>query len=154
MIKNWLKLKKKLLKRGETSGRSDDTNESVIRARIQEYRDKTAVVADYYKQFDKVAMIKGEGTIDEIFERLCMEIDKRGWSMAGRKLMKRLPVGGRFFVLHCVANLALWTRKNWIFSPGSIFLCSKIFQQKHPENGAKWMHSRWWSMWPRSLMCQ
>lgn len=67
----------RLLKRGETSGRSDDTNENVIRARITEYRNKTAIVADYYKKFDKVVMIKGEGTIDEIFERLCAEIDKR-----------------------------------------------------------------------------
>jgi adenylate kinase len=68
---------KRLLKRGETSGRSDDNNETVIRARIVEYRSKTAVVADYYKQFDKVVMIKGEGTINDIFERLCEEIDKR-----------------------------------------------------------------------------
>ena len=70
-------LVKRLLKRGETSGRSDDTNEGVIRARIVEYHNKTAVVADYYKQFEKVVMIKGEGTVDEIFERLCAEIDKR-----------------------------------------------------------------------------
>lgn len=68
---------KRLLKRGETSGRSDDNNENVIRARITEYHNKTAVVADYYKQFDKVEMVKGEGTIDEIFGRLCKEIDKR-----------------------------------------------------------------------------
>ena len=68
---------KRLLKRGETSGRSDDNNENVIRARIVEYRNKTAVVADYYKKFDKVVMVKGEGTIDEIFERLCKEIDQR-----------------------------------------------------------------------------
>lgn len=68
---------KRLLKRGETSGRSDDNNENVIRARITEYHNKTAVVADYYKQFDKVEMVKGEGSIDEIFERLCKEIDKR-----------------------------------------------------------------------------
>ena len=68
---------KRLLKRGETSGRSDDNNENVIRARIVEYRNKTAVVADYYKKFDKVVMVKGEGTIDDIFERLCKEIDQR-----------------------------------------------------------------------------
>ena len=68
---------KRLLKRGDTSGRSDDNNENVIRARIVEYRTKTAVVADYYRQFDKVVMVKGEGTIDEIFDRLCTEIDKR-----------------------------------------------------------------------------
>ncbi len=70
-------LVKRLLKRGETSGRSDDNNESVIRARIVEYHNKTAMVADYYRQFDKVVMIKGEGTVDDIFERLCAEIDIR-----------------------------------------------------------------------------
>lgn len=70
-------LVKRLLKRGETSGRSDDNNENVIRARIVEYRSKTAIVADYYAQFEKVVMIKGEGTIDDIFGRLCEEIDKR-----------------------------------------------------------------------------
>ncbi len=70
-------LVKRLLKRGETSGRSDDTNEVVIRARITEYHNKTAVVADYYKQFDKVVMVKGEGTVDDIFTALCTEIDKR-----------------------------------------------------------------------------
>jgi adenylate kinase len=68
---------KRLLKRGETSGRSDDNNEQVIRARIVEYRNKTAIVADYYKQFDKVVMIKGEGSVEEIFEQICTEIDKR-----------------------------------------------------------------------------
>ncbi len=70
-------LVKRLLKRGETSGRSDDTNESVIRARITEYHNKTAVVADYYKQFGKVVMVKGEGTVDDIFNALCIEIDTR-----------------------------------------------------------------------------
>jgi adenylate kinase len=70
-------LVKRLLKRGETSGRSDDNNESVIRTRIVEYHNKTAVVADYYRQFDKVVMIKGEGTVEDIFERLCAEIDIR-----------------------------------------------------------------------------
>ncbi len=70
-------LVKRLLKRGETSGRSDDNNENVIRARIVEYRTKTEAVADHYHEFDKVVMIKGEGSIDDIFERLCLEIDKR-----------------------------------------------------------------------------
>jgi len=70
-------LVKRLLKRGETSGRSDDTNENVIRARINEYRNKTAVVADYYDQFDKVITVKGEGGIDDIFSALCKEIDGR-----------------------------------------------------------------------------
>lgn len=67
----------RLLNRGLTSGRSDDTNESVIRARITEYQDKTSVVADYYSRFGKVVKVKGEGTVDEIFASLCSEIDKR-----------------------------------------------------------------------------
>ena len=47
-------LVKRLLNRGLTSGRSDDTNEAVVRARIVEYNNKTSVVADYYATFDKV----------------------------------------------------------------------------------------------------
>lgn len=70
-------LVKRLLNRGLTSGRSDDNNETVIRARIVEYKDKTTVVANYYNQFDKVVNIKGEGTVEEIFSALCSEIDKR-----------------------------------------------------------------------------
>ena len=65
----------RLLNRGLTSGRSDDTNEEVIRARIVEYHNKTSVVADYYKQFNKVKNIHGEGTVDEIFLALSNEID-------------------------------------------------------------------------------
>jgi adenylate kinase len=70
-------LVKRLLKRGETSGRSDDTNEAVIRNRITEYHNKTAAVADYYKKFNKVVMVKGEGTVEEIFGLLCGEIEKK-----------------------------------------------------------------------------
>ena len=70
-------LVRRLLKRGETSSRSDDTNETVIRERIAVYHSKTSAVADYYKVFDKVVMLKGEGTVDEIFERISNEIDSR-----------------------------------------------------------------------------
>ena len=70
-------LMSRLLKRGETSGRSDDTNEEVVKARIVEYHNKTAAVADYYKQFNKVVTIKGEGTVEDIFNALCNEIDQK-----------------------------------------------------------------------------
>ena len=70
-------LVKRLLKRGETSGRSDDNNDTVIRARIVEYQKKTTLVADHYKMANKVVMVKGEGTVDEIFNLLCKEIDQR-----------------------------------------------------------------------------
>lgn len=70
-------LVKRLLHRGLTSGRSDDTNEAVIRARIVEYKQKTTVVANYYDQFNKVVHLQGEGSVEEIFASLCSEIDKR-----------------------------------------------------------------------------
>jgi adenylate kinase len=70
-------LVKRLLNRGLTSGRSDDSKEDVIRARIVEYHNKTSVVADYYAQYGKVVLVKGEGSVDEIFDLLCAEIDKR-----------------------------------------------------------------------------
>ena len=68
---------KRLLHRGKSSGRSDDVNETIIRSRIHEYENKTKPVADYYRHFNKVVHIKGEGSVDEIFELLCKEIDKR-----------------------------------------------------------------------------
>ena len=70
-------LVKRLLNRGLTSGRTDDTNESVIRERIAEYHRKTSAVADHYRKFDKVVSVPGEGTVDEIFTGLTAEIDKR-----------------------------------------------------------------------------
>ena len=70
-------LVKRLIKRGETSGRTDDNNEMVIRERIKEYHNKTAPVADHYKKLNKVVKVNGIGSVDEIFSALCKEIDKR-----------------------------------------------------------------------------
>lgn len=68
---------KRLLNRGLTSGRSDDTNEDTIRNRIAEYHKKTSAVADHYRKFGKVVLIPGEGSVDEIFGSLAEEIDRR-----------------------------------------------------------------------------
>lgn len=70
-------LVKRLEKRGETSGRPDDNNEQVIRTRIQEYHKKTSPVADHYQKANKVVLVKGEGSVDEIFNGLTKEIDSR-----------------------------------------------------------------------------
>jgi adenylate kinase len=68
---------KRLLNRGLTSGRADDVNEDIIRNRIVEYEKKTAAVAEYYKKYDKVVFVHGEGDVDEIFQALSKEIDLR-----------------------------------------------------------------------------
>lgn len=67
----------RLLNRGKTSGRSDDINEDVIRARILEYEDKTAPVADYYERLDKLSRVRGVGDIDAIFDALCDQIEAK-----------------------------------------------------------------------------
>jgi len=68
-------LVKRLLLRGETSGRSDDTNEDVIRKRYTVYKNETEPVADHYKQLGKLEVIKGEGSVDEIFQVLSNHIE-------------------------------------------------------------------------------
>lgn len=68
-------LVRRLLERGKTSGRTDDANEEVIRARIVEYHNKTVPVADHYAKLGKFKKVKGDGSIDETFELLGKEID-------------------------------------------------------------------------------
>ena len=68
---------KRLLIRGQTSGRSDDSNEEIITARVAEYKNKTEAVADYYRQSNKVVMVPGEGSIEDIFARLSEEIERK-----------------------------------------------------------------------------
>lgn len=70
-------LVKRLLNRGKTSGRSDDTDEAVIRKRFAVYSKETAPVAEYYKKARKFQAIKGEGTVDEIFNEASKAIDKK-----------------------------------------------------------------------------
>ena len=67
----------RLLNRGKTSGRSDDVNEEIIRARIMEYENNTSPVAGYYDQFGKVVKLKGEGDVESIFDALCNEIEAK-----------------------------------------------------------------------------
>lgn len=69
-------LVQRLLKRGETSGRTDDSNEEIIRNRIKEYYSKTAEVAELYKQQGKYVEVNGVGSIEEISEKLFAEVDK------------------------------------------------------------------------------
>ncbi len=69
-------LVERLLKRGETSGRTDDSNVQIIENRIKEYYAKTAEVAELYKQQGKYVEINGVGEINEISEKLFAEVEK------------------------------------------------------------------------------
>jgi len=69
-------LVERLLKRGETSGRTDDSNVEIIENRIKEYYAKTAEVAELYKQQGKYVEVNGVGEINEISEKLFAEVEK------------------------------------------------------------------------------
>jgi adenylate kinase len=66
---------KRLILRAKDSGRADDADESIIRNRLKVYHEQTAVAAQFYKESNKHRGVNGVGTIDEVFERLCTEID-------------------------------------------------------------------------------
>ena len=66
---------KRLLERGKTSGRADDTDENIIRNRIDVYKKETTPVYDYYGETGHSIKVQGMGSIDQIFDRLCAQID-------------------------------------------------------------------------------
>lgn len=70
-------LVRRLLERGKTSGRSDDTDETVIRRRFFVYKDETEPVAEYYDKQNKLERIAGEGSVNDIFQKLSESIEKK-----------------------------------------------------------------------------
>ena len=69
-------LVERLLERGKTSGRSDDTDEVKIRNRFNEYNTKTAILKDYYAAKGNYFGVNGVGSIEDITERLSEVFDK------------------------------------------------------------------------------
>lgn len=69
-------LVKRLLLRGETSGRADDQSEETIRNRFKEYQTKTLPLMDYYTKKKSYVGVNGMGEIDQIQTSLIEEINK------------------------------------------------------------------------------
>ncbi len=68
-------LRTRLMIRGKDSGRPDDQDPAIIQKRIDVYKNETEPVRDFYMAQNKYTGINGIGSIDEIFERLCVAID-------------------------------------------------------------------------------
>ncbi len=64
----------RLVQRGKLSGRSDD-NPATIKHRLEVYHQQTEPVIDFYKQAGKYFHVDGNGTIEQIFERICLILD-------------------------------------------------------------------------------
>ena len=56
--------------------RGDDQPE-VIAHRLQEYREQTQPLLDYYRQQGLLETIDGAGTTDDVFQRLVQAVDHR-----------------------------------------------------------------------------
>ncbi len=70
-------LVQRLLKRAETSGRSDDT-EDVIRHRQDVYTEQTAPLIDVYRDRGILLEVDGLGEVDEVSARILAALDGRG----------------------------------------------------------------------------
>jgi adenylate kinase len=69
-------LVKRLLLRGQSSGRADDQSEETIRNRFQEYMNKTLPLQSFYADQNKYSGVPGMGEIEAIFGDLCSQIDQ------------------------------------------------------------------------------
>jgi len=68
-------LVKRLLKRGEETGRTDDNLET-INNRIDVYNRQTIPVTYYYDKMHKHATVEGMGSVNKIFDRIVEVINK------------------------------------------------------------------------------
>ena len=59
----------RIAKRAALEGRSDDTEETV-RNRLKVYGEQTAPVVDYYAQKGILSRVLGEGSIEDVFQRI------------------------------------------------------------------------------------
>ncbi len=63
-------LTERLIERGKTSNRHDDKDTVIIEKRLQVYSKNTLPVAEFYKAQNKLNVINGVGTIQEIADRI------------------------------------------------------------------------------------
>lgn len=70
-------MEKRLLKRGETSGRDDDNAES-IRKRFRVFVETSMPVVRAFEEQQKVLSVSATGTVDEVYARIREGLEKKG----------------------------------------------------------------------------
>lgn len=66
----------RLKSRAEVSGRTDDADESIIRNRIEVYKNETFPLKDFYSAQGKVKIVNGIGDIEQIFSDICSRVEE------------------------------------------------------------------------------
>lgn len=69
-------LMNRLLSRAKVLGRTDDQDPTIIENRIKEYNNKTAPLKDFYREQNKLRVVNGVGSIDDIFNTLCSAVER------------------------------------------------------------------------------
>ncbi len=64
----------RLTERSKISGRGEDQGEKVIKKRLDIYNQKTKPLMNYYKEKNKLQVINGIGSVNEIFKQIRKEI--------------------------------------------------------------------------------
>lgn len=70
-------MEKRLLKRGETSGRDDDNEES-IRKRFRTFVETSMPVVDDFEKKGKVVKVQATGSVEEVYAHVKAGIEARG----------------------------------------------------------------------------
>lgn len=65
----------RILKRGEESGRSDDSRD-IIESRLKIYHEQTEPLKNFYSDQFKLVRVHGQGDIEEIFESIVNLVDR------------------------------------------------------------------------------
>lgn len=69
-------LKKRILKRGESSKRADDQDPAIIENRIKVYEETTKPVINFYQKQNKYCPVNGVGALEDVFANICKAIEK------------------------------------------------------------------------------
>lgn len=71
-------VKERIRHRAKIENRADDTSDTIIETRIKNYHAKTEPLISFYSNCGKYHEVDGDGTVDEIFGRICEMIQKQG----------------------------------------------------------------------------
>jgi len=62
--------KERIKSRGKSSGREDDKDPKIAEKRLKQYREETEPLVDFYKSGNRLVVIDGETTADEVFKQV------------------------------------------------------------------------------------
>jgi adenylate kinase family enzyme len=93
-------MSKRLVKRGETSGRIDDNEETILK-RLKTFHEETTPILGYYGKQGKLVTIDAHRKPDEVFLDVSNELKKLMGQNVGKHLRFVFPI---CISLPCVEN--------------------------------------------------